>query len=81
VLRFEREHVPPVLDDEPGADEGGGLDLPRHPPHLHGEARGRDGEDAEPERELVHAETQDVDARAEHVAFDPNHGLTVRPGG
>ena len=72
-VALRRDEIPPVLPDEPGAEEGHDLGLARQSPELGHAACYKDREDPESERELVDAKPKDVDPRTEPVAFHMQH--------
>lgn len=71
------KEVAPVLPDEPGAEEGGDLRAARQVPRLGGPAHDEDGEDGEPERELMDPKAEEVDARTKPMPFEPKHKVKV----
>ena len=77
---LRREEVAPVLADEPRAENGRYFGAAGQVPEFCDTARGEDREYAEPQRELVDAETAQVHARTEPVPFQAQHGAKLTTG-
>jgi len=67
------EEIAPVLDDEPAAEQGRGFGRSRYPDELGGEEDPVRSEYRQPELVLVDTLPEQVPARSQQVAFDPEH--------
>lgn len=74
---LRREQVAPVLADEKRAEEGGELCAAGQVPRLGDPAGEEDSEDGEPERKLVDAKPEEIDARTKPMPFQVEHELNV----
>ena len=74
---LRRKEIPPVLSDQPGAEESCGLGAACQLPDLR-EAAGEDQcEHGESQCELVDPKPAEIHARAEPVAFQAEHRAKV----
>ena len=74
---LRREEIPPILADEPHAEDGRCLRAPREVPDVRDPAGDEHAQHREAERELVDPKAEHIDARTKAMAFEPQHAHKV----
>jgi len=72
-----RKEIAPVLSDEPRPEDGRNFRPVRQAPEFGDPADEENCKHAEPERELMDADSTEVDARTKPVSFQAQHARRV----